>query len=167
MNHFVVAGKLGRAHGLEGFLVFQSFSGETEHLLGLDSLTLRLESREVTLRVRRWERKGHLLLVGFEGYPSPETARRWTNWEVLIPRREAAPLGRDEYYVADLIGCRLVHAEGALAEVTGWFDGPQSVLLEARLADGSTRLVPFHREYLGVVDLTAKTIELLTPWILE
>lgn len=167
MKDQLAAGKIGRTHGVGGFLVFQSYSGETDHLLSLSEWTLTKNGKVVALRVESFQRKGALFLVRFENYLSPETAAKWTGWELLLPRHQATPLGPDEYYVADLIGCNLVHDGKIYGEVVGWYEGAQSVLLEVRLEDASLRLVPFMNNYLGIVAINRKTIELLAPWILE
>jgi 16S rRNA processing protein RimM len=46
-------------------------------------------------------------------------------------------------------------------------EGGASELLEVELSDGRTVLVPFVEEYIGRVDLTAHTVELLVDWVLE
>ncbi|MPN18446.1 Ribosome maturation factor RimM [bioreactor metagenome] len=73
---------------------------------------------------------------------------------------------KGQYYVADLIGCTLVHEGETLAEVVSSIDGAQAVLLEVRTADEQLYMVPYLKEYIGEVDLKNRTIELKTPWIL-
>ena len=51
--------------------------------------------------------------------------------------------------------------------VVSVLDGPQALLLEAEQPDSKRFLVPFLYEYTGEVDLEAKTIELLSPWLLD
>ncbi len=167
MNEFLTTGKIGRTHGVEGDLVFWSYSGETDHLRSLSEWTLTKNSKTVKLKVESFERKGKLFLVRFANYLTPETAQKWTGWEVTLSREQAPDLGAGEYYVADLLGCRLIHEGKECAQVVGWYDGPQAVLLEVKLEDGALRLVPFLNHYLGAVDVANKTIELVTPWILE
>ena len=40
-------------------------------------------------------------------------------------------------------------------------------LLEIQKPDGESAYVPFRKEFVGEVDLKARRIELVAPWILE
>ena len=82
-----------------------------------------------------------------------------------------------EHYVEDLKQCVLVFRDGnangtaeirEIGTVAGVFEGGAGSLLEVRLnEDGRTVLVPYTKEFIGTVDIDAKRIELLQPWILE
>lgn len=167
MNEFFVSGKIGRPHGLEGYLTIHVYSGEYEHLIAFQELTLIKGQQLSTLKIKNWAQKGSLLLVQFENFLVPEVAKRWTGWEIMLPRNKAAPLQHDEIYLADLIGCILTFEGNSLATIMGWYEGAQYPLLEVQKENGQKNLIPFHRYYLGKIDLEKRSVELLTPWILE
>ena len=87
--------------------------------------------------------------------------------ELWAPRDMAAPLGDGQYYYADLVGCSLTAGGSVLASVVAVCDGGGGDLLEVKKADGVTAYVPFRKEFVGEVDLAARRIELIAPWILE
>lgn len=118
--------------------------------------------------------------MAFEGHESPESARELTGLDILAPRSAAAPLGANEWYVADLVGLALVAGGERLAVVESVLEGGSEPWLEVRFPaaprgseagakSGSSRLalVPFRREFVGEVDLDRGEIELLAPWLLE
>lgn len=105
--------------------------------------------------------------MAFEGYESPETARKLTGMDILVPREEAAPLGENEWYIADLVGLELVAEGKRLGRVESVLEGGPEPWLEARLPGGGKAIVPFRKEFVGEVRLEAGEIELLAPWILE
>ncbi len=105
-------------------------------------------------------------LMKFKGFDNPEDARVLNGRHLMVPRKWAAPLKKGQYYVADLIGCALVHDGEHLAEVVSSVDGAQAVMLEVRSPDGSLYMVPYLKEFIGEVSLEDRTIELKTPWIL-
>lgn len=130
-----------------------------------------LVRRGLRLRVLRVESAGIGLTMAFEGYPTPESARALTGMDILVDRADAAPLGENEWYVADLVGLSLVPAgnpEGvaAFGRVVAVVEGGPDPWLETELPAGPRLLVPFRKEFVGEVDLEAGTIELLAPWIL-
>lgn len=119
------------------------------------------------LRVESTRWTGDNLLLKFAGIDSPEAAKLLADFELWVPRDQAAPLEEGEVYLADLVGCTLVFAGEAKGRVTGYLEGASAVLLEVDKTDGSTCVVPFQEVYLGNVDLTGRTVELKVDWILE
>ena len=123
--------------------------------------------RRLRLRVLRAEASAGGLTMAFEGYESPEAARKLTGMDILASRENAAPLGENEWYIADLVGLDLVSEGRKLARVESVLEGGPEPWLEARLPGGDTVIVPFRKEFVGEVRLDKGEIELLAPWILE
>ena len=121
--------------------------------------------KTLTVEATRWS--GDNLLVKFVGFDAPEASKMLADFELWVPRDQAAPLEEGEVYLADLIGCSLVFTGEAKGRVTGYLEGAASILLEVEKADGSIAMVPFQNVYLGNIDLTGRTIELKVDWILE
>ena len=103
-------------------------------------------------------------------------------------------MGKDEWYVADLVKCTLVYEskDGLAGEnaglieigtITDVLEGGAGDLLEVSLsescniladnikktASGNPRkvLVPLNKEHIGKVDMKTGTIQLMHLWILE
>ena len=190
-------GRLGAPKGVRGDLKVQSYSGESAHFYRLRTVELRpergaaraAEAAPLKLRVLRVEGTGVSLTIAFEGYPSPEAARALTGLELVVPRDAASPLGPNEWYIDDLVGLSLV-VEGkkvgvVLSVLEGgaepWLEVGRSAELErdsgsaleggprqsAKQGAADALIVPFRKVFVGEVDLTARTIELLAPWLLE
>ncbi len=94
---------------------------------------------------------------------------------MLVPRDKACPLEEGEYYVSDLCNCVLVYLGVPVGTITDVLEGGAGDLLEVILTEGGDaetsgpqrRLVPFRKEFVGEVDLRARTVELTHRWILE
>jgi 16S rRNA processing protein RimM len=182
---------LGQPFGLEGFVKFRSFSGETAHLERLGSMTLRKNGVEKVYRVVEiradmrsrkhgggWSGDGIIL---FEDVDGPEKAKALTGSEIVVSREDAAPLGQGEYYIEDLKGLRLV-ADGktpgvkagtVFGIVTGVFEGGGGLLLEVKSAEaskdakGGAWLVPFRDEFTSEVSVEKGIIVLCAPWVID
>ncbi len=168
-----VAAVIGSPHGIRGHVKVKSLSGETEHLEGLKSATLRKDGVERQLKVVDVASRGPSLVMRFEGYDSPEAARALAGWELLVSRGSAAPLDEDEWYIEDLRGLAVTYQGERLGTVSDVVEGGGAQLVEVSLGGASSggpgekRLVPFRKEFVGTVDLDGGTLELLVPWILE
>ena len=167
ITQFVV-GIIGPPFGLKGYVKVRSLSGETEHLLSLDTVTLRHHDRERVFQIDAVEERGAILLMKFQGINAPEEAKSIQGAELIVPRGKGAALGADEYYVEDLRGIRIQQEDGTpVGTVLDVLEGGGGNLLEVALSQGGIRLVPFRSEFLGDIDLEGGYTTLLAPWILE
>jgi 16S rRNA processing protein RimM len=170
-DDLIKAGKIGATRGLGGHLKVFSYSGEFGHIENLEEVYLEKSDTDHSMKrmriVGRNTGKWGLSLV-FEGYDTPEKARELIGMNLLVPKSGACPLSENEWYVADLIGMKLVFEGRSLAEVVAVIDGAADPLLESELVDGGRHvLVPFRNEFIGKVDTRLKTMELIHEWILE
>jgi len=121
--------------------------------------------REVEL-IHHWLHKAGIVLH-FAGIDSISAAETLKGLTVAIPIADRAPLGDDEFYVGDLIGCTLVDVAGTAPANVGIIEdvdraaGP-TPLLVVRGAKGEV-LVPFAKSYLRKVDLEMKKVEMALP----
>ncbi|MFQ5724643.1 MAG: ribosome maturation factor RimM [Terriglobia bacterium] len=111
-----------------------------------------------------WPHKNYLVFH-FARYHSIEQAEGLVGQEIQIPRREAAPLGETEFYLAELVGCRVVEQAsgvelGRVREVlpTGGTD-----LLAVDTPEGQELLIPFVEEFCLRVAPEERLIEVVLP----
>jgi 16S rRNA processing protein RimM len=153
--------------GVNGDLAVASCSGETAHFAAFKAFTLRLAGKRFELGVEWMEEGPQGLLVHFAGYDNPERAASLTGAEIVAPREKAAPLGKGQYYSIDISGCELQYEGKSVGRVLSVIEGGAYDFLECALPNGQTSCVPFLNEFIGDVDLAARTIELKKQWILE
>jgi 16S rRNA processing protein RimM len=122
--------------------------------------------REVELAAH-WLHKGGVVLH-FAGVDSISAAETLNGLVVALPWSERAPLGEEEFYIGDLIGCTLVDvAKAAEPVVVGEIEevdrtvGPVALLV-VRGAVGEV-LVPFAKSYLRRIDIEGKRVEMALP----
>ncbi|HSV57037.1 MAG TPA: ribosome maturation factor RimM [Magnetospirillaceae bacterium] len=165
-NGFLAIGRLGSPHGILGFLRVRSYSGETGHFASLDVVQLSQGEMRIEAHVEEVRVSGTEVFLRMAGCACPEDACRWTGWDILVPRRKAAPLKPGEHYIADLVGCDLVLGGRAVGALVAVVEGGEAPLLEVRTCEGRIVLIPFRGEFIGEVDTRARKVELLADWIL-
>jgi len=162
----IAIGRVRKTHGVKGHFKVISFSGEYKHLLGLQSVTIRLKGRDKDYQVEEVKPFGNEILMKLVGIDSPETARTLATAEIYVSQNLAAPLKKGEIYQTDLVECHLYHKGKEMGVVASVFDGSQSDLLEVKSGE-ETFMIPFMKNYIGEVDVKAGKIELLAPWLME
>jgi len=169
MTEQFVAGIVGAPFGLKGFVKVKPLSGEIDHLLKLTSVTLRRGEKEQTLAIEEIAAIPPAVAIRFAGFDSPEAAKALRGAQLLISRKDAAPLQPGESYVEDLKGLAVLAADSGeiLGHIADVIEGGGGDLAEIRLNDGKTRLVPFRKEFFTGIDLAKKRVMLQNLWILE
>ena len=123
--------------------------------------------REVELQAH-WLHKGGIVLH-FVQFSSISDAETLAGLVVAIPLEQRAPLGDDEVYIADLIGCTLLDVAGAEPVAIGQIEdvdrtaGPVALLVVSSPDAKEEILIPFAKSYLRLIDLAAKVVEMALP----
>ena len=104
----------------------------------------------------------------FEGIDSPEKAKTLNGAQLIARREDAAPLGRDEFYIEDLKGLPVFAENGEnIGQITDIIEGGGGELAEIRLSNGEIRLIPFRKEFFAEIDQSKGKVILQNLWILE
>jgi len=192
LKEHLVVGFIRGSHGFEGECKVESTSGEYEHIAKLNEVTLLHGSVQKEVKIESASLGNNTVYVKFKGIDSDTDIRKYTGWELVVPRKYAKPLQKDEWYITDLMNCSIVWngepaALDAPAEIVGTItdvlEGGAGYLLEVSLsesctciseelkftASGKARkvLVPFNNEHIGKVDVKNGTVQLMHLWILE
>lgn len=172
----LAVGFVRRAHGTAGEVKVTPYSGELAHLAALAEVTLRCRRPTDVPRLLEIEqvRPAHTeAIVKFRGVDTREAAAALLRCELWVPREKGAPRAEDEFYVSDLVGCDLFVAEAGagasetvVAEVIAVWESGADDMLEVRATDGGVYNVPLREPFVGLVDVDARRIELLAPWVL-
>jgi 16S rRNA processing protein RimM len=111
---------------------------------------------------QHWFHKGRVVLK-FAGVDSISQAEQLAGCEVQLPAKERTPLGSEEVYVSDLVGCRVVDGEREIGEVADvMFGAGEAPLLIVR-GDKAEHMIPFAQDYLKRVDTAGKRLEMQLP----
>ena len=161
--------KLGKTHGLDGYLRVYSLSGEYNHLKKLKECNVVLPDKsELSLSVDSISTQGELFLMRFSGYDTPEKARKLSKGIIRISRSNAPKLEKGEFYIADLYDMEVIHDGVSLGKVVATIDGPQALLLEILRYDNEKKyLVPLLPVYISNVNVKENTLELLMAELLD
>ena len=148
---------------MEGYFRVHPHSGESLHFRKLVSVGVQIGSsvREFSVeKVRILGDDG--ILMKLAGVDTPEAARELAGGEIWVDRANAAALAEDEFYVTDLIGCRVEHPKlGYLGTVCAVPAAGGGEVLELAGGPGGPLMIPFRKEYVHRVDLPQQSILLV------
>ena len=109
MEEQLVVGFVRAPHGVTGEVKVESASGEYDHIVSLENVTLRHGTESKLCSVESAERGTDCVFMKLAGIDTPEDARKYNAWEIAVPREYAYPLKKGEWYIDDLRNCSLVY----------------------------------------------------------
>ncbi|MDQ6751731.1 MAG: ribosome maturation factor RimM [Actinomycetota bacterium] len=150
---WLLAGRVGRPHGLDGSFHVQD--GRFELLAEGMSVCLHGRPRTIVRRAGTPARP----ILRLEGCRGREDAERLRAAELLV-RRDAAPdLGENEFYAEELQGCLVHDGEQRIGVVRALRALPSCEVLEVEREEGGELLVPLVRDAVRAVDTEARRID--------
>ena len=167
MTDRVLIARIGAPHGVRGEVRLFVFGADPEALFDYP-LTDEAGTRTFTVASLR-PAKDHFV-ARLKGVDDRNAAEKLTNTDLFVPR-DALPPAEDEdtFYHADLIGLRAEAPDGTLlGTVTALFDfGAGDILEYSPAGGGKTRLVPFTRAAVPVVEVAAGRVVIDAPAEIE
>jgi 16S rRNA processing protein RimM len=157
-DDWVVVAHLTRPRGNKGELCAISLTSHPERFEKLTKVQVGGVSQALE---RVWYHNGEPVFK-FQGIDSISDAEALRGQDVSIPASERLTLPEDEYYFADLVGCRVLDVDSGnlIGVVTGWQEAGGPVVLEL---DNGRVLVPFAKAILPNIDVRAREIRAALP----
>jgi len=154
----ICVGAFSGSYGVNGEVRLKSFCADPEAIADYSPLTTEDGKHSYAITITR-SIKG-ALVAKVEGITNKEQAEDLKGIRLFASRDQLPALPDDEYYYADLIGLTVLDTGGTvLGKVHAVQNHGASDLLEIMpSAGGNTILLPFTREVVPTVDLSAGRI---------
>lgn len=155
MEQYLQVGIISSTHGVHGEVKVFPTTDDVNRFKKLKEALLRLSSGEqLPLKIVSVKFFKQFAILKFEGYDSINDIEKYRGLSLYVSRENAVRLAKDEYYIADLIGMRVVDEEGQeLGELTDVMEtGANDVYVIAK-PDGSELLLPAISQCILHVDV--------------
>ncbi len=155
MEQYLQVGIISSTHGVHGEVKVFPTTDDVNRFKKLKEALLRLPSGEqLPLKIVSVKFFKQFAILKFEGYDSINDIEKYRGLSLYVSRENAVRLAKDEYYIADLIGMRVVDEEGQeLGELTEVMEtGANDVYVIAK-PDGSELLLPAISQCILHVDV--------------
>jgi 16S rRNA processing protein RimM len=161
----IEVGRITEAYGVKGGIKLKPFSNSADGLLYVKTWFLKNvigTIQIVTVEQSKWH--SDAITAQLKGVDDRDQAQALRGNAVWISRALLPKTQLNEYYWSDLIGCQVLAIDGrVLGKVTSLLEtGVHSVLQIDCGTSFEAALIPFVNQFIGTVDLTAKTIQ--TQW---
>ncbi len=163
MGDFVTIARIVKARGVKGEVAAEVLTDFPDRFCRVSRLRLLSTDRVVWTELERFRFQGKRIILKFQGFDSPEEARRLAGSEVQIPEDEAVDLPAGVYFHFQLIGCRVVDQEKPLGRVVEVLETGGGANLVVRTGEGTDFMIPLAERFIDRVDLEAELLRVTLP----
>ena len=154
MNDTFKIGLIGKPHGIKGELRVTPLTDDPARFKRLKKVIINDRIYGVSgARVA-----ADAVYLSLSGVTDRNAAELLRGEFLLVERSDAIPLEEDSYFIADIIGCKIVTETGGYIGDVKEVTSAKTDYFTAKNADGKTLRFPFLKDMLVKVDIAAKTI---------
>ena len=159
MEDLLKVGVITTTHGVRGEVKVYPTTDEPERFLDLEYVLLDTGKELRRLDIKNVRFFKNLVILKFDGIDNINDIEKYKGRDLWIPREEAQELDEDEYYIADLLGMKVLLEDGsefgALKNVME--TGANDVYIVDSVEHGEV-LLPAIKECILDVDLEKNTM---------
>jgi len=156
-------GHILKPQGIKGEIKVESVSPDTARFYRLNEIFVQCEKLETYL-IEAVRISGRFVFLKFSGVNTRNEVERLRGCEVLIREDDLIDLRDNEYFIHDLIGCRVVDEnDDTIGELKEVMQNPSNDIYILIAPDGREMLVPAIRDVVREIDLKSKKIYIRTP----
>lgn len=165
-EELVIIGKIVAPQGIKGEVRVLSLSDFPERFTtkGMRLLLKDESALPQTVEILSgYAHKNNLFILQLAGINDRTQAEKLRNYLLAVPKSDRPPLAEDEFLVADLVGCTVIHqpSQIAIGQVSGVITAGNSIL--EITAERGIALVPFVKAIVPLVDINTKQIVIDPP----
>ena len=159
MEDLLKVGVITTTHGVRGEVKVYPTTDEPERFLDLEYVLLDTGKELRRLDIKNVRFFKNLVILKFDGIDNINDIEKYKGRDLWIPREEAQELDEDEYYIADLLGMKVLLEDGSefgtLRDVME--TGANDVYIVDSVKHGEV-LLPAIKECILDVDIEANTM---------
>ena len=113
MEDLLKVGVITTTHGVRGEVKVYPTTDEAERFLDLEYVLLDTGRELRRLDIKNVRFFKNLVILKFDGIDNINDIEKYKGRDLWIPREEAQELDEDEYYIADLLGMKVLLEDGS------------------------------------------------------
>lgn len=160
MNDELQVGVITQTHGIRGEVKVFPTTDDANRFKKLKEVILDTGRERLSMEIEGVKFFKQFVILKFKGYDSINDVEKYRQGKLFVTRDNAVRLKKDEYFVADMIGMRVVTDEGedfgVLKEVLA--TGANDVYVVSR-ANGEEVLLPAIKECIRHIDMDGNVMK--------
>lgn len=154
MEEFLQVGAIANTHGIAGEVKIYSMTDDIMRFKKLKEVYLDTGKERMLLHVVSCKFVKNQPVLKFREFTNINEIEPYKRCGLFVSRDQAVPLGKDEYYIADLIGLKVLKEDGGyLGELIDVLQTGANDVYVVKMEDGREVLLPVIRDCIKKIDL--------------
>ena len=157
MEDYLMVGVIANTHGVRGEVKVYPTTDDVNRFKKLKEIYMGDEKAPLHIQSVKFQK--NMVILGFKEYTSLNEVEGLRNKELFVDRAHAVKLQKDEYFISDLIGLKVMTDEGAdLGELTDVMTTGANDVYVVKTTDGKEVLLPAIKECVLNVDMNERVM---------
>ena len=157
MEDYLMVGVIANTHGVRGEVKVYPTTDDVNRFKKLKEIYMGDEKAPLHIQSVKFQK--NMVILGFKEYTSLNEVEGLRNKELFVDRAHAVKLQKDEYFISDLIGMKVVTDEGAdFGELTDVMTTGANDVYVVKTTDGKEVLLPAIKECVLKVDMNERVM---------
>ena len=153
-------GVITSPHGVHGEVNVFPTTDDAKRFLDLKTVYIDTKKELLEREISGVKFFKNMVILKFKDMDDRNEMEKLRNCDILIDRKDAVPLGEDEYFICDLIGCDIVLESGEkLGTLKDVITTAANDVYEVEKTDGGEILIPAIRDCILETDIEKKVIK--------
>ncbi len=159
MEQLLQVGVITTTHGLKGEVKVYPTTDYPERFEEIEEVLLDTGRTKIPLKIQNVRYFKNLVILKFKGINDINDIEKYKQCSLWVTRENATPLYEDEYYIADLIGCKVFLEDGSsFGELVQVIETGANDVYVIETQDGKEVLVPAIKDCILDVDIENEKI---------
>ena len=169
LEDLLQVGVITRPHGVHGEVKVFPTTDDVRRFKKLKKTLLDTGSGHIELECESAKFFKQFVILKFKDHDTVESIAKYVQKGLFVTRADAVKPGKDEYFIADLIGMRVSDRELALAgTITNVIETGANDVYEIDLDDGRHLLLPAIKDCILDVDVSGNMMDIhVLPGLLD
>lgn len=167
MVDYFEIGQISNTHGLKGELKVRPFTKSKKDYERLKSILVDFKGNLKEYFIESVRYQQDIILLKLKEVDDIEEAEKLKGKYIQIPREAAKELSKDEFFIADLIGCEVYEKEQLLGVVDDVFTAGSADVYVVKRKGKKDLLLPAIASVIKHIDVQAKKMIVEVPRGLE
>lgn len=157
----ILIGKIIGLHGIKGTIKVKPYTDFLERFYKGKIIKVKFQNKFFEFLIEEFSRHKNFVLINLKGINNIDEALKLKNCDIVIDESELKKLGKDEYYIHDLVGLKVLGENdkeiGVISDVISLISND---VYEIELLNKKKIFYPAVKEFISEIDIKNKIIRI-------
>jgi 16S rRNA processing protein RimM len=158
MEKFFKIGIIASTHGLKGEVKVYPTTSDIRRYDDLVDVIIDIGDEHLLLEIQQVKYFKKMVILKFKGIDHINDVEKYKGKDLLVPRENAVKLEEDEYFIADLLGMKIVSDDGRVGTLIDVIESSANDVYVVKFDEIGEVLIPAIKDCILNVDIKGRVM---------